>query len=188
MIGSMLIDEELAVFDFTEHHSIRIAALPAHVDRTLRTADLAGSLVMRALFFLRGLPKFIRHGRVGKVACLDLAELQRHGFMMIRDEPENEMVLGIVGRFWHPTGNVATIEPEAFRSFERDGFCKAAWNFVIKPDGGSSLLSTETRIRCFGPHARKRFSAYWFVVRPFSGWIRILMLRKIRRAAEQSAP
>lgn len=184
----MLIDEELPGFDFTEHHSIRIAASPAHVDRTLRTANLAGSPVMRVLFFLRGLPKLIRHGRVGKAARLDLAELQRHGFMMLRDEPEHEMVLGIVGRFWHPTGNIATIEPREFLSFERDGFCKAAWNFVIKPDGGSSLLSTETRIRCFGPHARKRFAAYWFFVRPFSGLIRILMLRKIRKAAEKPAP
>jgi len=184
----MLIDEELPVFDFTEHHLIRIAASPAHVDRTLRTADLASSLIMRALFFLRGLPRFIRHGRIGKAGRLDLAELQRCGFMMLRDEPEHEMVLGVVGRFWHPTGNLATIEPEEFRGFEQDGFCKAAWNFVIKPDGGSSLLSTETRIRCFGPHARKRFSAYWFFVRPFSGLIRILMLRKIKRAAEGAVP
>lgn len=184
----MLIDEELPTYDFTEHHQIRIDGTPAQVDRAARTADLGASWVMRALFVLRGLPRLFTKGRVRRASRLDLTELQRHGFMMIRDEPKHEMVLGIVGRFWHPTGNIATIEPEEFRSFERDGFCKAAWNFVIKPDGGSSLLSTETRIRCFGPHARKRFSAYWFFVRPFSGWIRILMLRKIRKAAEQSAP
>lgn len=184
----MLIDDELPAFDFTEHHRIRIAASPAQVDRALRTADLGGSWIMRALFFLRGLPAFLRRGRRGgKSACLDLNELQRHGFMMIRDEPEREMVLGVVGRFWHPTGNIATIEASQFRTFEQDGFCKAAWNFAIQPDGDSSLLSTETRIRCLGAHARKRFSAYWFFVRPFSGWIRILMLRRIRRAAEQPA-
>lgn len=183
----MVIDEELPAFDFTEHHRIRIAATPACVDRALRTADLGGSPVMRALFFLRGLPSFLRSGKRGTAARLDLNELQRHGFMMIRDEPEREMVLGIVGRFWHPTGNIATIEASQFRTFEQDGFCKAAWNFAIQPEGDSSLLSTETRIRCLGAHARKRFSAYWFFVRPFSGWIRILMLRRIRNAAEQLA-
>jgi len=183
----MLIDEELPAFDFTEHHKILIAATPANVDRALRTADLGGSWVMRALFFLRGLPSRIRTGKRGKAACLDLNELQRHGFMMIRDEPEKEMVLGVVGRFWHPTGNIATIEAVEFRTFERDGLCKAAWNFAIEPDGDSSLLSTETRIRCLGAQAKKRFSAYWFFVRPFSGLIRVLMLRRIRRAAEQMA-
>jgi hypothetical protein len=45
-------------------------------------------------------------------------------------------------------------------------------------------LSTETRVHVADPASRKKFRRYWLVVRPFSGLIRILLLRAARTRAE----
>ena len=67
------------------------------------------------------------------------------------------------------------------------GRAHAVWNFRVLPRGEQgSVLSTETRVTCGDPASRARFSRYWLVVRPFSGLIRIVMLRAIRRATETS--
>ena len=52
---------------------------------------------------------------------------------------------------------------------------------------GRCLASTETRVHVADPAARRAFRRYWLVVRPFSGLIRILYLRAVRRRAERQA-
>jgi len=44
-------------------------------------------------------------------------------------------------------------------------------------------VATETRIRCTDDASRRAFLRYWRVIRPFSGLIRMEMLRSIRCAA-----
>jgi hypothetical protein len=61
--------------------------------------------------------------------------------------------------------------------------CKAVIDFRV----GCGSLSTETRVHVADPESRKRFRRYWFVVRPFSGLIRIQLLRAARRRAEAVA-
>jgi hypothetical protein len=57
--------------------------------------------------------------------------------------------------------------------------CKAVIDFRV----GAASLSTETRVHVADPVARRSFRRYWFVIRPFSGLIRILFLRAARRRA-----
>jgi hypothetical protein len=45
-------------------------------------------------------------------------------------------------------------------------------------------LATETRVRAASPASRRRFRLYWLAIRPFSGLIRHLWLREIKRWAE----
>jgi hypothetical protein len=47
-------------------------------------------------------------------------------------------------------------------------------------------LSTETRVWAADPPARRRFRLYWLAIRPFSGLIRRLWLRAIKRRAESA--
>jgi hypothetical protein len=54
---------------------------------------------------------------------------------------------------------------------------------VAEATSHSTLLTTETRIWCADGRARRRFALYWALVRPFSGLIRILMLRAVAREA-----
>ena len=58
-----------------------------------------------------------------------------------------------------------------------------AIDFVARPDGGGSVLSTETRVRANTRRARLVFRAYWLLVGPFSALIRRRWLRAIARAA-----
>ena len=51
-------------------------------------------------------------------------------------------------------------------------------------EDGSTLLSTETRVRCVDDEARRRFALYWLLIRVFSGWLRRDLLRKIAHIAE----
>ena len=55
---------------------------------------------------------------------------------------------------------------------------------TVEPDdNGQTILSTETRVTCGDSRSRQKFRAYWFFVRPFSGLIRRLMLKNVRKAA-----
>jgi hypothetical protein len=62
---------------------------------------------------------------------------------------------------------------------------KAAWNLrVVDSRPGLSLLTTETRVQCFGFAARRRFRLYWAFVGPFSGLLRRSLLGGVKRGAE----
>lgn len=171
----MLLDEWLPVFDFREYHERRIAALPARVWDAIDTLDMGSSPVVRFLLRLRGMP----------ARGLTLARLGEMGFVPLDARPGEERVLGLIGRFWTPRGELRAFAPAEFRTCEAPGFAKVAWNFRVSPSGpGFSLLSTETRIACPDAATRRRFHAYWTLIRPGSGWIRREMLRLVARAAE----
>jgi hypothetical protein len=49
---------------------------------------------------------------------------------------------------------------------------------------GQSLLRTETRVEAGDPRSRRAFRRYWFVVGPFSGFIRQRWLGAAARVVE----
>ena len=159
---------------------MRVAAAPDVVDRAARSVDLGGAPVVRFLLRLRGM----------RPDALRLDALGQSGFRTLADEPGREIVLGLIGRFWTPSGGLCRGDADDFVAFDEPGWAKAAWNFYLTPlAGGGTLLETETRIHCTDAGSRRRFRAYWLVVRPFSGLIRRVALQQIKRAAEkQSAP
>ena len=98
-----------------------------------------------------------------------------------------EVVLGIVGRFWRPDGGIVRdLTADGFRDFRGMGYAKAVWNFYVSPVDGSSQLSTETRVQTFGRAATVKFRLYWLLVGPFSGLMRRAMLREVKRIAERT--
>jgi hypothetical protein len=111
--------------------------------------------------------------------------LLRSGFVVLDEAPGDEIVLGLVGRFWSPTGGLLRVDPAEFAGFDRPGYAVAAWNFTLRGDGPVTL-ATETRVRLTDDGARRRFRPYWALVGPFSGLTRREMLRVVRRAAEET--
>ena len=180
----MLIDSFAPNPDAVETHSIVINASPETVYRALWTADLGGSLIIKLLLGLRSLPEFVLHGgRSSRDRKITLQTIIDSGFGILANEPE-EIVLGVTGRFWRPTGNLSQFNREDFDRPMRPNLAQAVWNFSIKEDKGSrTILSTETRVICGDVESRRKFRAYWFFVRPFSGLIRLLMLRAVKKAA-----
>lgn len=175
----MLIDDFLPKYDFIETHDIKIRAAAATVFGLVNEIDLCESPIIRGLFFLRGLPN--KH--------LRLSDLRKSNFEILGERTNQELLLGLAGKFWTLNGKLQKINAENFREFDEKGFAKAAWNFSV--DGGESetetRLTTETRIRCLDRASRRSFKFYWTFIQPFSGLIRNEMLKIIKKKAELNA-
>ena len=145
-------------YEYSERHSIAIAATAERIDAALRAVTLADSPVTLALFRLRGLRR--------QASEPFLAGMRRRGDVL-DDAPGEGIVLGLSGEFWRLHGGPGNA-------------CKAVLDFRAS----DSRLSTETRVHVADPAARRKFARYWLVVRPFSGLTRILLLRAVKRRAE----
>ena len=173
----MLIDEFLPKYDFIETHDIEIRASKETVFGTINEIDLCESPIIRALFFLRGLPN--RH--------LKLSDFKKIDFEILGVEKNKELLLGLAGKFWTLRGEMQKINADNFRQFNQEGFAKAVWNFSVDGSGKESRLTTETRIRCLDDASRRSFGFYWTFIQPFSGLIRSEMLKIVKKKAEMSA-
>ena len=181
--------------DATERHVVEVRASPAVTWRALHEADLGGP-VARLLLALRALPAALG-GSAAARERLDprrprrpttLADLQRGGFASLGESTGWWLVLGLTGRFWTPTGGVRPTDAATWAAGPPAGSAQAAWSFELtETDDGRTRLATETRVRCADAAVRRAFRAYWLVVRPFSGLLRRLMLRSVRRLAERMA-
>jgi hypothetical protein len=100
-------------------------------------------------------------------------------FAILAEEPNRELVAGGIGKPWRLRGGGVRIED--FRGFVEPGYAKMAMNFRLD----SGTLSTETRVFLTDEAARRAFRRYWLVIRPFSGLIRRVWLRAIKRSAER---
>src|SRR2546427_7398046 len=132
----------MPTFDVSErHHTLALA--PA--DRTYEAArrlDLARSRVIRGLFAARGIPRLVRARRRPMPRTMTLDDLMGAGFVWLGEEPGREVVLGLVGTFWKPSGGVFRIEPREFAAFDEPGQAKAVWNFRGIPDGDGRAFGT----------------------------------------------
>jgi len=170
--------EFLATSDFHSRHATDVRGSAAAAFSAIRHLDLRRSPLVRVLFRLRGLP----------TSAGSFDGLRRLGFVPLLEVPDRALVLGVAGRFWSPRGALQRLSPDAFQQFDRPGWAKAVWSFVIEPAGaGRVRLVTETHIRCFGTAARRRFGRYWVLVGPFSGLIRRECLRLVRQDVEHTA-
>lgn len=178
-----------------ERHVTLIHAPADAVYRALWRADFGG-LLSRTLLAVRVVPallgdwrhapeRFARYRRGD--ARLTIQAFLQSGFAQLEAVQNEELVLGLSGRFWTPSGGLTPTSAATFQAGPPIGQAQAAWNFRCDPAvGGATSLSTETRVRVAPGVARSRFLAYWFVVRPFSGLLRLLMLRAVRREAERA--
>ena len=172
----MLIDEFMTSWDVVKRYEIQVGASPIDTLAAARQVDLGSDRLVGFLLRIRGL-------RRPATTWMGLAEA---GFIPLADTDE-ELLVGIVGRFWTPGGGLRPLSGEEFRRFDEPGYAKATWNFAVEPVAESiTCLSTETRILCTDRSARRKFRAYWAVVGPFSGLIRSRALRQIRVAAEST--
>jgi hypothetical protein len=184
----VLLDRFLPEYDVSKRHSIGIPAPRERVFDAVVRYDFGSSLVTGALMGLRGYGWRRRRAAEGEAASLS-ERLVRFGFTLLGETPGEELVFGLVGRFWRPDGGLRSISAAEFESFAEPGFAKAAWNLRV----GSGLhlphceLSTETRVVCFGEATRRKFLLYWRLIEPFSGLIRWSLLRGVRRAVLTSS-
>ncbi len=174
------LDDFLPAYEFVERHSLAIDAPAARIDAAFREVAIADIPLARALWWVRRLGRPYGDARQPFVG----GELPG---VVLEDVPEEGLVLGLTGQFWKLLGSERDPDrpstTEEFLAYSRPDTCKAVIDFRVGP--GS--LSTETRVHVADLCARRAFRRYWRVVRPFSGLIRILLLRAARTKAEARA-
>ena len=183
----MLIDRFLPEYDWNEVHSIEIAADPTAVLAAVRAVTAGEIRLFRTLMRLRALPaRLLGHRPPVRGGGPVLEEVLRSAFVLLA-ENESEMVVGTIGRFWQPRATHSEFrDGDAFVAFDAPGWAKAAMNFSVSDAGrGRTRLTTETRIAATDARARRRFAAYWLIVRPGSGLIRRMWLRAVKKRAEK---
>ena len=172
----MMIDEFLPVYDVVERHHVDVNARVEQVYAAASSFDLSDSVLIRWLFRLRGLPQ----------SCLKFGGLLNEGFIVLGEVRPNELLLGLVGRFWRISGGLQRVDSHGFREFDTEGYAKAAWNFSLSGlSHHMTRLGTETRVYCSA--STRSFRLYWALIGPFSSLIRSEALRIIKRKAESCA-
>jgi hypothetical protein len=162
------IADALPVYHHGERHTIRVAATPERALAAARQTTLDDVRLVRVLARLRGL-------RPGHGPIWD-------SFLAAGFQPFGEDTLVLVGRPWTRRGERRRVDD--FLGFAEPGWAKLALDLHAVPDEGGARLETETRVFLTDRTARRRFAAYWLVVRPFSGLTRRLWLRAAKRRAE----
>ncbi len=154
------LDAFLPAYDFSTRHAVTVAVDPELADRALREVTFREVPLVRALLLARGLG--LRRAEDTVLATMVPRAT------ILEDVPGEGMVLTLSGQFWRLRGR----GPEAPAT--------AVIDFRALP----GTLATETRVHVPDPVSRRRFGRYWKIVRPFSGLIRIVVLRAAKRRAE----
>jgi hypothetical protein len=182
-----LLDRYLGSFDVRSSFALPVSASPEVTYQAARDLDLGDSLPVMALFAIRAVPHLLS-GKVRPSRSMTLDTMLEAGFVMLGEEGPKELVVGAVGKFWRPDSGIERVSADDFVDFDRPGFAKGAMNLRVTPMSGGSLLATETRVLCTDAASRRKFLLYWRAIAPFSGYIRVVMLRRIRKAAEAPRP
>ena len=172
----------MPAYDFSEEHDTTIRASAETVYAAVDSFNFNESTVIRWLFRLRGLASKNSCDASGQT--LTLRDITKFDFVVLGEKPNDEILFGLIGKFWQPTGDLQRVKAEDFISFDKSGYAKAVWNFALtKSAAKETLLTTETRVQCTDEASRSRFGFYWTFIKPFSGWIRAEALRLAKEKA-----
>jgi len=180
------LDEFAPIYQFSEFHSIRVAASKGRVYDAIRSVSAGEISYYRMLTWVR------RLGRPGHESILNAPPHEplvdvavRTGFLLLAAEPNREIVNGtavLAPDDWQPKQRVI---PAEFKALRQPGFALAAINFRIEETGPDScMVTTETRVYATDAQSRRKFARYWRLIYPGSSLIRRMWLRAIKRLAE----
>ena len=186
----MLLDDLMPRYDITEIHH-RVVDADAHTTFVAaKGLDFYKSLPTRALMSLRQIPERILHRDSGRDLGRSLTFVdmqQKMGFFPLGELTDEETVWGFVqAPFPQKEDDVGPLTAAEFVAFDAPGFIRVAFDISLRPYGeGRTLVSTETRVAATDAETLRRFRRYWFLVGPFSAYIRGEALRLIAREAER---
>lgn len=181
----ILLDKYLPRHDFREIHFRDIAAPPAAVMEAAEAFDPASDAFFRHMIALRELPMRLMT-LAGRKNSSHADPFGLQNFTFLEKLAGEEIAFGLAGAFWKADyGLVDISDGEAFRSLEAPGVARLALGFSARVlENGRTRLTTETRVFCPDPSSRRKFTPYWYIIRPVSGMIRGRMLASIKASAE----
>jgi hypothetical protein len=178
------VSEFIPVPDVRDEHSIQIAAPAELVFETAKNADLFSHPLIAAIFRTRALVMGDRP-RPRQVTGL-VAETLALGWGVLFFRPGEVLVMGAVARPWARNVTFTAVDPDRFAAFSEPDLVKIVWSLEVESQGTDlTRFRTETRVVATDTTARRKFMSYWWLVSPGIRMIRWLMLRSLRRTAEE---
>jgi hypothetical protein len=195
----MLLDKYLPKYDFTEIHTIKVTASAEAAYRAVQETTLGEiSGFVRLLFWLRELPEKMAGRQLDSMTADGpmIGQMEKNGFTIIEEQIPREKVFGLIvpgkiGRVWDKTSGYGSqvANAEEFLAFKDPRYLLVVANLMVQDSTvpGVVTVYTESRTKGLSPQAAKDFRPYWAVIRPWSGLIRRLWLRAIKRRAERQS-
>ena len=172
----MLVDDFLPLYDVSDSVAVLVDADLETTWNALVEADLIAvgrrHPLVGVLGALRALPMIVSellHGERPHAgpAVLTLRDAARvppaeGGWMLLGERANDEIALGMVGKFWRPVIEFANIQPNEFRTFAVPGVAKTVYALAVRPaDTGRTLLTGTMRTATTDENARRWFRRYW---------------------------
>jgi len=183
-VAASQLDRVTPAYQWSEVHSVTVRASPERAYQAIKEVTAGEILFFRTLTWLR------RFGRPGPESVLNAPERSpildvatRTSFVTLADGPR-EVVVG-TPVIVPPDGVRPTTPTEFLALRDHKGYALATMNFAITPGpDGRCVVSTETRVHATDARSRRRFAAYWRLIKAGSAFIRVMWLRAIKRRAE----
>jgi hypothetical protein len=173
----MFVDEFLPVYDVSDAVATVVNADVATTWDALMNVDLIDVGCKRpllgALGLARILPDIVNHLLHGqpvpdrpeslRLRDLTTIPLDKGGWVLLGCRQQDEIALGLVGKFWRPIIEFASVPSAlAFRDFAEPGFAKTVYALSVgRLDDGHTLLRGHMRTATTDERARVWFRRYW---------------------------
>jgi hypothetical protein len=171
-----LLDQYLPTYDVSDSVATTVNADVATTWEALLQVDLLDVArrhpLVGVLGALRALPDIVTHLTHGetppkppaRLRLRDTAEMlaSEGGWILLGERPQDEIALGLVGKFWRPVIAFATVRPGAFKDFADPGYAKTIYSLSVRPiDARHTLLCGVMRTATTDEQARTWFRRYW---------------------------
>ena len=175
-MSDSILDEILPVYDVSDSVACLVTAPVGPTWDALMEVDLIevgrNKPMVGALGALRMLPELAAHLLHGeppapppeRMRLIDMPSLPAGGggWIHLGTRPEEEIALGLVGKFWRPVIEFADVPAEEFAAYDRPGFAKTVYALSVRRvDDHTSLLTGTMRTAATDEHARRWFRRYW---------------------------
>ena len=172
----MLLDDFLPVYDVSDSVATVVNADVATTWDALMAVDLIDVGRQRRavgmLAALRALPEMVTrllHGEslphAPERLCLrDSGTIPPAlgGWVLLGERPGEEIALGLVGKFWLPVIEFASVSREGFRDFAEPGYAKTVYALSVRALAPrQTLLTGVMRTGTNDDQARRWFRCYW---------------------------
>jgi hypothetical protein len=168
-----LVEDLLPVYDVSDEVATVVRADAATTWASLLEVDLIElgrkAPIVAALGAVRILPEVVRNLARGErperpetMRLRDLAVSGGGGWLSLGVRERDELALGLVGRFWRPVIEYASVDADDFSEFDEPGFAKTVYSLsVVELDGERCLLRGTMRTATTDERARRWFRRYW---------------------------
>ena len=182
------IDQYAPSFQFRELHDTIVKAPPDRVFAAIKAVSASEIALFNAFTWIR------RGGAEGPESLLNppatkpiLDVATSTGFMLLLEQPPQEVVIGAVLVAPPGTTRPDKFTPDDYKRITAPGFAMATMNFRVEPAADqASRLSTETRVFATDRETVGLFTPYWRMIFPGSAILRITWLRAIKTRAEKT--